>query len=397
MSKGVITYRRQLPTWLVKAAKYVIILFVLVGCTHRFIANDDPLIASYDGHITSPITLELLSDLSLVNHRHFDSIKYEWAVYPMIPYTSHNINSTTNVNVSPLSAQDVSSWRYRHWLGTDHLGRDVLSGLLSGTSIALQVGVFSILIALMFGIYFGIIAGYYGDDNWKLNPYQLISSLIVKLLGLYYIIYPIVLNAGFMYYLIVISIVVLLLWVIDKYMRRWSNRKVSIPTDIALTKIIEVLNSIPGLFLILALLSVFSTPSIWNVIIIIALLRWTVFARHTRAEVLQIRNLAYLQSAQSLGLSDLSIIKHHVLPNILTPLISIIAFAVSGAILTESTLSFIGLGIPLEQVSWGSMLSDARDSYDAWWLALFPGLAIFMVLMALYIIGSDLQQKLNFK
>ena len=130
-------------------------------------------------------------------------------------------------------------------------------------------------------------------------------------------------------------------------------------------------------------------------IIIISIIGWPKFARLVRAEILQIKNLEYIESAKSIGLSDFQIILKHALPNAITSVISITAFAISGAILLESTLSFLGLGIPLDQVSWGSMLADARVNFSSWWLALFPGLAIFFVLVSFYIIGNQLNEKMN--
>jgi len=259
----------------------------------------------------------------------------------------------------------------------------------------MKVGLIAVLFSLLIGLYIGLLSGYFGDDGWKINILQLVFGGLVKLLGLYYLIYPTVINASWIYYVIIISVVATILFIILRYGNALPGKKISIPIDLVSTKIIEVLNSIPSLFIILALLSVFSKPSIWNVILIISVIGWPKFARLVRAEILQIKNLEYIQSAKSIGLSDFEIIIRHALPNALTSVISITAFAISGAILLESTLSFLGLGIPLEQVSWGSMLADARANFSSWWLAVFPGLAIFLVLMAFNVLGNALQERMN--
>jgi len=397
MSKVNLTYRLGQSSWVIKFSKWIIGLFLFIAIFHNFIANEKPLLAKHNGSICSPVFNELLTDLGIKQEQFLNEDSYEWKVMPLIPYSSDQLNSKVNVNVGPFDQQEISSNRYRHWLGTDQLGRDVTAGLIHGTSIAAKVGLIAVLLSLLIGLYIGIISGYFGDDGWKINIFQFVLGGVVKLLGLYYLIYPIVLHADWMYYGTVIILVLLSVFVILKFGRQLPGKKIALPIDLSTSKIIEVLNSIPTLFIILALLSVFAKPSIWNVILIISIIGWPKFARLVRAEILQIKNLDYMQSAKSIGLNDLEIILRHALPNALTSVISITAFAISGAILLESTLSFLGLGIPLEQVSWGSMLSDARANYNSWWLAIFPGLAIFLVLMSFNILGNTVNEKINTK
>ena len=395
MSNNNLLYRQAQSPTVMKIAKWIIGIFLVIGLCSRFIANDMPLLASYEGSVSSPATVELLSDIGIMDSRIYNETKFKWKIMPPIPYSSDQLNSRANVSVGPLDNQEVSSLRYRHWLGTDQLGRDVLAGLVHGTTIAMKVGLLSVFFSLLLGLYIGLLGGYFGDDGWKISLYALLLAALIKLLGLYYLIYPLVVNPSLFYYLILVLIVSILLFIILRYIPASTKPSISLPIDLITTKIIEVLNSIPTLFIILALLAVFSKPSIWNVIIIISIIGWPKFARLVRAEMLQIKNLEYIQSAKSIGLSDIQIIIKHALPNALTSVISITAFAISGAILLESTLSFLGLGIPLEEVSWGSMLADARASFSSWWLAVFPGLAIFLVLISFYTIGNQLNEKMN--
>lgn len=397
MNDVALTYRDKQSPWIIKFAKWTIALFFAVGILHQFIANDKPLLAKYNGSICSPVFREWCSDLGVLKDRNFDKNLYEWKIMPLIPYSSDQLNSKINVSIGPFDHQDISSFRYRHWLGTDHLGRDVTAGLIHGTNVALKVGLIAVLFSLLIGLYLGILSGYYGDDGWRVNWFQFLLGAILKLLGLYYLIFPIILSPGWSYYFVVMLLTSATLLLILRYGAILPLKQIPIPIDLIVSKIIEVLKSIPSLFIILALLSVFAKPSIWNVIIIISIIGWPKFARLIRAEILQIKNLDYIQSAKSIGLSDIKIIIRHALPNALTSVISITAFAISGAILLESTLSFLGLGIPIEQVSWGSMLADARANFNSWWLALFPGLAIFAVLMAFNILGNDLNERMNVK
>lgn len=395
MSKSNLIYRQSQSPLVLKVAKWIVGLFIVIGLLHRFIANDQPLLAQYDGSICSPAISEMMADAGLMQGRRYNESLYGWQVMPLIPYASDQLNSKDNVSVGPFDAQDVSSIRYRHWLGTDQLGRDVTAGLVNGTNVSVKVGLIAVFFSLLIGLYLGLLSGYFGDDGWKINIIQYILAVLVKLLGLYYIIFPTVVDAGWKYSIIVIAIVATLLFVILRYGALLPGRKIAIPIDLVTSKIIEVLNSIPALFIILVMLTIFTKPSIWNVILIISLIGWPKFTRLVRAEILQIKNLEYIQSAKSIGLSDVQIIIRHALPNALTSVISITAFAISGAILLESTLSFLGLGIPLEQVSWGSLLADARANFNSWWLAVFPGLAIFLVLMAFNILGNAVNERMN--
>nr|AOE12053.1 oligopeptide transport system permease protein OppC [uncultured bacterium]CCF99475.1 ABC transporter permease protein [uncultured Flavobacteriia bacterium] len=395
MSNNNLLYRQAQSPMVMKIATWIIGTFLVIGLCSRFIANDMPLLANYEGSVSSPATLELLSDIGIVDSRIYDETKFRWKIMPPIPYSSDQLNSRVNVSVGPLDNQEVSSLRYRHWFGTDQLGRDVLAGLVHGTNIAVKVGLLSVFFSLLLGLYLGLLSGYFGDNGWKINIFALLIGTLIKALGLYYILYPLVVDPGLFYYLILALIVTVLQLALYKFIPGSTKPSISLPIDLITTKIIEVLNSIPTLFIILAFLAIFTKPSIWNVIIIISIIGWPKFARLVRAEILQIKNIAYIESAKSIGLSDFQIILKHALPNAITSVISITAFAISGAILLESTLSFLGLGIPLDQVSWGSMLADARVNFSSWWLALFPGLAIFFVLISFYIIGNQLNEKMN--
>ena len=151
------------------------------------------------------------------------------------------------------------------------------------------------------------------------------------------------------------------------------------------------------MIVLLALLAIIAKPSIQSLILILAFLIWPTVARFSRAEMLKIREEDYIHSGKVLGLSDLRIIFKHALPNALAPIMVVVAFGISGAILLEATLSFLGLGLAFDEVSWGSLLSEARKNFKAWWLALFPGIAIFLTIASFNIIGDRIQTILKAK
>jgi len=158
-------------------------------------------------------------------------------------------------------------------------------------------------------------------------------------------------------------------------------------------RIIEVMNSIPILLIILAAIAMLQKPSIFHIMVIIGLLRWTGIARFIRAELLRVRSLNYVEAAQAMGFSELRIILRHAIPNALTPVLISIAFGVASAILLEAFISFL---IPFDnEITWGSLLREARRAPTAWWLAIFPGLAIFITVTLFNLIGEGLTDALD--
>lgn len=387
------TYQRISKPWISQLAKWIIGIFIVLGLFNKFVANEVPLISKDQSGIHFPGLNSQLDAWGLIDDKGYFPKEEQWRIMPLITYSGSQLNSAQNVRVSPLGNQEISSNRYRHWMGTDQLGRDVLAGIIDGCAVAIKVGFLAVFLALIFGVYVGLLSGYFGDKGYKINIWVFILGGLMKLITFYYLIYPIAASPSWFYYFATITILLLLILGLLKIESKLPGRQMSIPIDLISTKIIELMNSIPGLFLILAILAIMSKASIWNVIWIIALLYWPTFARYVRAEVLQLKELEYIQAAHSSGLNDWQVIYKHILPNALTSTIAISIFMVSGAILLESTLSFLGIGIPLEQVSWGSLLSEARQDLSSWWLALFPGLAIFLVLISLYVIGNDIQSK----
>ena len=173
------------------------------------------------------------------------------------------------------------------------------------------------------------------------------------------------------------------------------KKRISIPVDLIISRFIEVMISVPLLFLIISISAIVSHPSIYIVMTIIGLTSWTSIARFIRAEMLRIRSLEYIEAARALGYSEGRIILRHAIPNALSPVLITIAFGIAAAILIESTLSFLGVGVSPETVTWGSLLAEARQSSSAWWLAILPGTAIFMTVTIFNLIGEALTDALD--
>jgi len=165
--------------------------------------------------------------------------------------------------------------------------------------------------------------------------------------------------------------------------------------DWLVSRLIEVVLCFPLLFLALAIVAFFG-PSIWTIMIALGLTTWTSEARYVRGEFLRIREMDFAYAARASGARDARIIFRHLLPNALAPVLVSASFGVAYAILTESALSFLGLGVPLPTATWGSILASAKQFIEyAWWLVVFPGVAIFLTVAAFNIIGDRFRDALD--
>jgi peptide/nickel transport system permease protein len=214
-----------------------------------------------------------------------------------------------------------------HWMGTDELGRDILSRIIFGARVSMSVSISVVLGAGFVGLAIGATAGYFGGWFDKLVNVVLINAFL----------------------------------------------------------------SFPGILLAIAF-AAFLGPGLGNVIIALIITGWAGYARLARAQVLQAKEMEYVLAARSLGASNARILIRHLLPNILQPVLVQATIAMAGAILAESTLSFLGVGVLAPMPSWGSMLNDARSHlFDAPHLVIFPALAIMAAVLAFNLLGDALR------
>ena len=165
--------------------------------------------------------------------------------------------------------------------------------------------------------------------------------------------------------------------------------------DAILMRIVDIMFCFPTFFLILAVIT-FLRPSIWYIMIIIGLTGWMGVARLVRAETLTIREMDYITAARCIGCSDGRIIFRHILPNAISPALVAASLGVAGAILTESALSFLGIGVQPPTPSWGNILTSGKDYIEfAWWLSLFPGLAILVTVLSYNLLGEGIRDALD--
>lgn len=225
----------------------------------------------------------------------------------------------------PLEGSDPA-----HPLGTDNLGRDMLSRLIEGSKISLTVGVLAVALSGTIGLTVGVIAGYAGG------------------------------------------------WI-----------------DSVLMRIVDALISIPSILLIMVVMGVLD-PGVTTLIVVLGLTSWVIFARQIRSEVLEIRQRQFVKAAVTFGTPAHKVIWRHIVPNVMPTFIVLATLTVATVIVTESSLSFLGLGVQPPTVSWGIMLTSGRDYLtSAWWLTTLPGLAITFTVLGILYLGDWLRDVLD--
>jgi peptide/nickel transport system permease protein len=393
---------------------YLLFLLIGIAVLAPVIANERPLYAEYKGYTLYPaFSSESRTDSIFKENGNLDEIlqyditdwrtlDFKKVVWPLIPYSPEGMDRYNRDYVSPSGKQRFKNKdgeiteapkKFRHLLGTDGIGRDLASGLIHGTRISLMVGLVSMGIASLIGIILGALAGFFGDNKLKMPRIKYHFTLIGLFFGFFYGFgqrkYAISdgfsegVVSGMVELLISTGIIILSVTVFRLISRLIKINKLQeetyVPIDTFVSRGIELLNSIPRLLLIITITAVVER-SIWIVMIIIGITGWTGIARFTRAELLRIRSLEFVQAAQSLGFSSARTIFKHALPNALAPVFVSIAFGIASAILIESGLSFLGIGVPDDIVTWGSLLNLGRQNLEAWWLIIYPGMAIFLTI-----------------
>jgi peptide/nickel transport system permease protein len=392
---------------------YLVCGLALIAIFADVLANDKPLVCKLHHTWYFPVAKSYAVACGIsqwqpeMQHLDWQHTAYEAAIFAPIPYASTTLEPA-NAFVSPFAAQS-QPLRYRHWLGTDDLGRDVWACLIHGTRIAFMVGLVSMSVAFTIGVLLGAMAGFFSDNGLRISRIYAWTLPFFVFLAFFYgffvRVYAItdafaqgilpLLQQIFISIFIAALILSLGIWVLRPLRQhRFWGKKIALPLDLFITRLIEVVVSIPVLIFILAIIAI-TRPSIFNVMVIIGLINWTNIARFVRAELLRVRQLEYIEAATALGFGRLRTLVLHALPNALSPVFITVAFGIAGAILTESFLSFLNIGVPPEVATWGKMLAVARSSYTAWWMAVFPGMAIFMTVTLFNLIGEGLTDAID--
>ena len=285
--------------------------------------------------------------------------------------------------------------QFRHWLGTDKRGADVFSGVLNGARVSLFVGICSMVIASLIGIFLGALAGYAGNDLIKIKSAMILCFIPALILILFYAKFISSGNFSFqlMQFILIAIIILLIFYFIGKMLMqiKFLRKKVFLRLDAIISRLIEWIVSLPRLIIVLSIAAI-TQPSILSLTIIIGCTSWTEIARLIRAEFLKEKQLNYVMAAKALGYSHRRIIFRHLLPNAITPSLVVIFLGISSAILAEAGLSFLGIGVPQNIVTWGNMLASGKENFEAWWLVVFPGSALFGTILLFNSIAERLRE-----
>lgn len=242
------------------------------------------------------------------------------------PYPERDQN-LDRVQLPPFSTSTEGTY---HLLGTDALGRDLLSRMMYGGRVSLLVGVTVVVVAGLIGVPLGLLSGFFG--NW-------IDTVVMRL--------------------------------------------------------VDIQLAVPFILLAIAIMAVLGT-GLWNVILVLGCSGWVGYARIVRGTVLSLREQAFIEAARCTGLSNWRLVMRHLLPNVWTPIIILATQGVGGAILAESSLTFLGLGISPLIPTWGSMIADGRNYLTtAWWISAFPGLVLTSTVLSIYFLGDGLRDVLD--
>jgi peptide/nickel transport system permease protein len=244
----------------------------------------------------------------------------------LAPYPEREQNPA-RTQLAPMSTSAVGTY---HILGTDALGRDMLTRMMYGGRISLIVGITVVLVASLIGIPLGLISGYFGGV-----------------------------------------------------------------TDALIMRLVDITLAIPFILLAIAIMAVLGTGLV-NVIFVLGVTSWVGFARIVRGTVLSLREQPFIEAARCVGMRDHRLVSGHLLPNVWTPVLVIATQGVGGAILAESSLTFLGLGISPLIPTWGAMIADGRNYLTtAWWISTMPGIVLTLTVLAIYFLGDGLRDVLD--
>ena len=403
-----------------------VVCIVLTAIFAPLIANDKPIYLKTGNQYyfpaisgTETISVQNQHNLNVTvdvrDHYQLLSIKAYFIMPPVqfYPNRSDIINSgykspsDKHLKKSPEGVITERKGLERHLLGTGKRGDDLLAGLIHGTRISITAGILSMIIAGVIGIFLGSAAGYFGDKSIRIKRASFLTGCFGFIPAWFYAVQlrtsaieNAINTSPVHFWLQILLSVVIFIGVIFLFIKagrlfgkiRWMNHQINVPVDSMISRCIEIFTSIPSLILIISLAAI-SKPSLVNLIMIIGLTSWTEIARLTRAEMLRLRKLDFIAAARGMAFTEWYILFRHGLPNAIAPATVAISFGIASAILIESGLTFLGIGVPQDIATWGSLLYSGKENFNAWWLVIFPGIAIFLTVTSFNLIGEHLRER----
>jgi peptide/nickel transport system permease protein len=379
-------------SWRFKCSCWFLVALVITGLFAPILASEYPLIVKTEGDLYFP-----LGEVNKVSFA--DSSNIKWILNAPIKFSPGKSDFNNAEFIGPFDRQVVfekgetrnASFFERHILGADLRGADLLSGLIHGIKISLFVGFVSAFLSFIIGVFLGGLAGWFTVSGYKIKV-SLLLVLILEILFTANLFLNVEVQFIFKFLYLILFLVVgyFLTFVLKKI--PILNNGITLPIDSMERQLNLVFSSFPKTMIIL-IIAAFMNSSWWNLILLISLTGWMEISRMTRGEFIRISTSTYIDAAKTTGASFIRILTRHFLPNILPSLLTVMIFYIALNILLESSLSFLGIGVPANEVTWGSLLASSRDNFSAWWLVLFPGLILTLTINSLMFIGETLQKK----
>ncbi len=429
MKKGNVRF----DTWIFLASIWIL-CWMLLALLAPIIANNKPLYCIINGQAYFPV-FESTNNQIQTNResesaiyipgigKSWKDLAYDYVIWPIIPYNG-NVSSNIVFSQPPFTIQYKKfsggqqvplSFGEQHWLGSTHDGRDLLAALIYGSRTALFFSISIIILSVILGIGMGGIAGYFGDRHISMDRGSIIFLIVGLILAYYYgwylrsyVMYDAIqLSSSTFLYHVCLSILITILCIALMIMIARGlqflpifNKKVYLPVDQFILRIIETIRSIP-IFILLLTMGVIFNHQIGYFILSISCLSWVGYARLVRGEIMRIKRLEFIDANRLMGFSSIYILFRHIVPNVMPVLWVSVFLGIGNMVLAESALSFLNVGFPPGTPSWGKLISSAKQlNMSLWWVAIFPGVVLTLTVLSFNLWGEkfrDLADPVQFK
>lgn len=373
----------------------VIAFYLVISLLAPIISNDLPLLRVSRGEWSFPF-LQSGKEYNYSNNK----VEEAFEVHALFRYSSgksdpHNMSFRgpfdQQVAVDSNGRQIEIPIEKRHWLGTNLLGSDLLADIIYGTRISVFISFFATLIASLIALFLGFLAGWLGPGLVRVS---FVKTMILLFIFIFW--FHLLLNikdAGEKWIGCGISVVIFIIvnWTLTKsnflFLTNW---RVRIPIDLFFIRLSELFSAIPRVILVLAFVQLFST-SLTSMICLLALSAWVDLARLVRSELHSIKQKTFIDAAVMSGVEGLRLLFFQMLPNIWPTVLVYMLYTFAGNVSIEAGLSFLGFGLPPTVKTLGGLIAEGKNNLDAWWMIVFPGLWLSILIYAMFSLSDRLR------
>lgn len=374
--------------------KLSILFFIVILCLGKLMVAPNPFLCSYQNRTYSFVFSNQAPSGSALNQAllhhayQWKKIDFDWAIWPLWIHDPY----ATDLNSSWMKPQwNIKSPQF--FLGSYDLGRSVLSNIIYGLYKSLWIGFLSVVIGFLIGVPLSCWMSYFHQKGLRISRVSFIWSILLLTLGLYFVqlllVFP-----QFCLNVLIICIFLILSTVLFWKKINAFDKSINIWPDRGLFFGIGIFKAMPVMFVLLLLVNWMHKPGVIFIACILGFFISISLARTTRYLSISESSKDWVLALQSLGFSDSRIVFKHILPQISVQLIPVMALYIGQSILAETTLSFLGMGLSVEEISLGNMMNSARNFPSAWWVVLFPGILVFWIIMVFQNIGRQSREKL---